>query len=171
MNVLPANGRTKHQRTKEVQDMRWRTWDPFAEFEVLRRDLERRLADYGDGGRLRTAFLPGLSARAYPLTNIYEDAEALHVEALAPGLDADSIDVSIERSVLTMSGRKKTDENVRPDQYHRSERAGGRFTRALTLRTEVDPEKVEANYENGILHIRLPKHERAKARQVSIHVK
>src|SRR5437016_13569194 len=64
-------------------------WNPFQEMEVLRREIDRIFDSFGPRTRpvFRTAFLPGRAAREYPLCNLYEDKEAVYVEALAPGVD------------------------------------------------------------------------------------
>jgi HSP20 family protein len=139
---------------------------------ALRQELERVFDDYWPAGwpRRRSAFLPGRAARAYPLVNVYEDPEAVYVEALAPGLDADSLDVSVRGNTLTLAGEKKPLEGVPDEAYHRSERATGRFVRTLQLDADVDAEKVEARYENGIVTITLPKSEKAKPKQIPVSV-
>ena len=151
----------------------WRRLNPFAEMDALRREIDRVFEGYGGRGQrpFRYAFLPGSAARAYPLMNVSEDAEAVYVEALAPGVDPETLDVSLERNVLTISGEKKSLRGVNPDAYHRSERATGRFVRTLRLDSEVDDGKIGAEYANGLLLITLPKAETAKPRQITVTVK
>jgi HSP20 family protein len=149
----------------------WRTLRGIPELDQLRREVDRVFDGYWPSwGRLRSAFLPGQSMRSYPLVNVYEDENAMHVEALAPGLDTDALKVSVQGNVLTLSGEKKPLPSVKPEQYHRNERATGRFVRTFSLNTEVDPDAVEASYSNGILTVTLPKHERAKPKEISVNV-
>lgn len=151
------------------------TWDLFRELDSMRREFDR-LFDESGMGRIplplfRSAFLPGRAARAYPLLNLNEDRDTLYVEALAPGLDPESIDLSLVRDQLTLSGEKPgTNGNVKSDAYHRNERAAGRFTRTITLPAEVDSKKTTAEYKNGILRITMPKSEAAKPKQISVGV-
>jgi HSP20 family protein len=150
----------------------WENWNVFREIDALHREIDRMFgAKWPFQRRLsRSAFLPGLSARNYPMVNVYEDPEALHIEALAPGLDTDSLEVTVKNNMLTIAGEKKPIENLKPDAYHRNERATGRFVRTLQLGTYVDEEGVSARYEDGILSVRLPKSEKAKPKQIPVKV-
>ena len=87
----------------------WRNWNPWREMDALRREVDRVFQSFGrrEPARLPSAFLPGRAARGYPLINIHEDADSVCVEALAPGLDTESIGVSVQGNVLTVTGEKK----------------------------------------------------------------
>jgi HSP20 family protein len=149
----------------------WRTWRTLPELDQLRREVDRVFDGYWPSwGRLRSAFLPGQSMRSYPLVNVYEDENAVHVEALAPGLDTEELKVSVQGNVLTLSGEKKPLPGVKAEQYHRNERATGKFVRTFSLNTEVDADNVNASYANGILTVTLPKHEKAKPKEVAVSV-
>ncbi len=148
-------------------------WEPLAGFEVLRREMDRLFEQFepaGPGYR-RAAFLPGVSARTYPLTNLSEDADNVLVEALAPGLDPDSIEVTVIRDQLRIAGEKAAiNPDIKPEAYHRSERGAGRFTRVIPLPAEVDGDKVTAEYKNGLLLLTLPKRAEAKPKQIEVKV-
>ena len=148
-------------------------WDAFAEMEALRREMERRFTDAGPGyGRApRVAFLPGRGARQYPLVNVSEDEQNVYVEALAPGVDPKSLDLSVMEGGLTIKGEKLGLAQVSAEAYHRNERAAGRFVRTVELPVEVDAGKVSADYRNGLLLVTLPKAEAARPRQVPITVR
>lgn len=142
-----------------------RFFDPVTEFNVLRREIDRVF----DG--FRAAETPAPARRGYPLVNVRESDEAITVEALAPGLDPESIQVSVLRNQLTLSGEKRgPGEGVKAESVHRNERGAGRFTRSFTLPAEVDSTRVEATYRNGILTLTLPKAEAAKPRRISVAV-
>lgn len=150
-----------------------RRWDPFHELERLRREIDQAFDDYGTWRWpfSRTSFLPALGARSYPLMNVGEDKDSVYVEALAPGLDPDSLEISVQQGQLRIAGEKPSiTPEVKPEAYHRSERSAGRFIRTITLPTEVDADKVKAQYKNGLLLITLPKQEEAKPRQISVEV-
>ena len=118
------------------------------------------------------AFLPGRAARLYPMMNLREDKDSLYIEALAPGLDPGSLELTVHGDQLRLQGEKQSiSTDIKPEQWHRSERSAGRFARTLTLPAEVESDKVKAEYRNGILYITLPKHERAKPKQISVEVK
>jgi len=148
-------------------------WNPLAEFDALRREIDRVFQGYSPSGWSRpySAFLPGSAARSYPLVNVTEKPEEYVVEALAPGLDPDSLDVTVKANTLTISGEKKALEGVEPEQYHRNERATGKFVRTLTLGAEIDEKKVVARYTNGLLVVTLPRAESAKPKRVAVSVK
>jgi len=148
-------------------------WEAFAEMEALRREMERRFTDAGPGyGRApRVAFLPGRGARQYPLVNVSEDEQNVYIEALAPGVDPKSLDLSVMEGALTIKGEKPGLAQVSAEAYHRNERAAGRFVRTVELPLVVDAGKVSADYRNGLLLVTLPKAESALPRQVPITVR
>jgi HSP20 family protein len=153
--------------------MALRTWDPFRELDTLRRQVEQVFEEYNNGDKpfSRASFLPGMSARTYPLLNLGEDKDSLYVDALAPGLNPDSLDITVVRDTLRIAGEKAAlNENIKPEAFHRRERAAGKFIRTLRLPVEVNLDKVEAKYEDGLLHLRLPKAEAAKPRQIEVKV-
>jgi HSP20 family protein len=146
-------------------------WNPFVDMENLRRDIDRAFEEFGitQAPAGRVAFLPGRGPRRYPLINLAEDKENLYIEALTPGVDPQSLDVSVMRNRLTLSGEKvRIAAEVRPEAFHRSERSSGKFVRTFDLPVEVDEEQIRAEYKNGLLIITLPKAERAKPRQVNV---
>ncbi len=144
-------------------------WDPFTGMEAVRREMERLLQRFEPADRL---FGRQGGPGRLPLMNVAEDAENVHVEMLAPGLDPESIEVSVLRDQLRISGMKSAvNPDIKPEAYHRSERGAGRFTRALTLPVEVDGDKVAAEYVNGIVRLTLPKHEAAKPKKIAVSVK
>ena len=150
-------------------------WDLFREMEDLRREMDRAFGSFGmprwASPVTRFAFLPGEAARVYPLLNVSEDEHNLYVEALSPGLDANSLKVSVVQGQLSISGEKPgLNGGVPPEAYHRNERAAGRFVREIALPVEVDQEKATAEYKNGVLLVTLPKSEAAKPRQISVKV-
>lgn len=148
-------------------------WDPFQEMEALRREVDRAFEGFGlrSEPSFRTAFLPGRAARRYPLVNLHEDKDALYVEALAPGVNPDSLNLTVVRNSLSISGEKRTVlDGVKPEAFHRNERAAGRFVRTIELPVEVDEGKVSADYRDGLLLVTLPKAEKAKPMQINIQV-
>jgi HSP20 family protein len=104
------------------------------------------------------------------LVNLSEDEGNLYVEALAPGVDPKSLDLSVLQGALTIKGEKPGLAQVTADAYHRNERAAGRFTRTIELPVEVDATHVKADYRNGLLVVTLPKAAAAKPKQIQINV-
>lgn len=150
------------------------TWNTFRDVDQLRRELDVLLESFFvpmSRSRRNLMFLPGYSARKYPLVNLYEESDQFIVEALAPGINPEKLDLSIVGNVLTLSGEKtRLPENIQPEAYHRSERAAGRFVRTIELPTIVDSAKITAEYKNGILQVTLPKAEEAKPKTIRVQV-
>jgi HSP20 family protein len=85
-----------------------------------------------------------------------------------PGMSEDDVDIEIKDNVLTVSGERKSENEEKGEGYHRVERAFGRFSRSLSLPQGIDPEKVEAKFENGVLEVQIPKPAEAKPTRVQI---
>jgi HSP20 family protein len=148
-------------------------WNPFEEMEALRREIDRAFADFGRGENplYKVAFLPGIGPRRYPLINLSEDKDRLYIEALTPGVDPKSLNVTVMQNRLTLSGEKSPiGSDVKPEAFHRNERASGKFLRTLDLPVEVDDSSVEAEYKNGLLRVTVPKAEKAKPKQITVNV-
>lgn len=149
------------------------TWNPSNVMEALRRDVERA---FGNGGGAnepfsRVAFLPGRAARRYPMINLYEDRDYVYVEALAPGVDVESLSLAVIRNVLSISGEKRrTPDTIPPEAFHRNERAAGKFVRTVDLPVAVDAEQVTAAYQHGLLMVTLAKAAAAKSKQITVTV-
>lgn len=151
------------------------TWNPFRELESLRREVERAFEDFGSTPwtrpSLRTWLVPGSTSRAYPLVNVSDDKDALYVEALAPGINPDTLEISVHRNALRIAGEKQAlTTDIKPEAFHRNERGAGKFVRVVELPAEVNRDHVKADYKNGVLLITLPKAEAAKPKQISVHV-
>ena len=144
-------------------------WNFLKEMDQLQSQLGELARLNSVGGWPRMSFLPGLSSRHYPMMNVSADDQNIYVEALAPGLDSQSLKVTAIRDKLTISGEKAT-LKVASEKYHRNERSAGKFTRTIELPTQINPDKVAAEYNSGILKITLPKSEEAKPRQIEIKV-
>jgi len=151
------------------------TWNPVRELDALRREVERAFEEFVPNGSAwpfaRTAFLPGRATRAYPLVNISDDKDAVYVEALAPGVNPESFDITVHRNVLRIAGEKASlNTEIKPEAFHRNERGAGNFVRLIELPIEVNREGIKADYKNGLLLITLPKVEAAKPRQITVSV-
>ena len=148
--------------------------DSFHDLDALRKEMDRIFDSMGGTWTFpfsRISFLPGRAARGYPLINVNEDKDAYYIEALAPGVDPNSMDVSISGNTLSIAGEKNVKSpDTKPEAYHRNERAVGKFVRTIELPNEVDAEKVKADYKNGLLLVTLPKSEKAKPKQISVNV-
>ena len=121
-----------------------------------------------------TAPVAGLAEHAfgsYPSIRFHEGPEALYVEAMVPGVDPETLNLSVVRRTLTLAGEKRslhTETDTEPKVFHRKERSEGRFERRVTLPMEVDTDKVSADYADGMLRVTLPKLGQDTPRQISI---
>lgn len=148
-------------------------WNIYKELDQMRDEMNRVYESNrrtpGDAWRL--AFLPGYGARRYPRINLFDRENAYQIEALAPGLDPEKVNVSVTGNMLTISGEKvRTNGDVKPESYHRSERATGKFVRTIEMPGEINADGVEAEYKNGILIVTAPKTEKALPRKIEVKV-
>jgi len=151
------------------------SFDLLDQMERMRREIDLLLGDDRVSAWAfpfsKISFLPGRASRAYPLINISEDDANIYVDALAPGIDPSSLNVSVTGDQLVISGEKKPlPDNVKAESVHRSERSAGNFARSLSLSVDVNAEKVQANYSDGLLKIVMPKSEATKPKQIPVKV-
>jgi len=138
-------------------------WNLFREMDALWREVDDIFRVNHLPLQLESSRLGG----GYPRMAMKEREDRVLVEALIPGIDPKSLDISVMRNTLSISGERKLEqpENV---SWHRRERSGGRFMRTLDLPTDVDADKVSADYVHGVLKITLPKAESAKPKRIEI---
>jgi HSP20 family protein len=105
-----------------------------------------------------------------PAVDVYEEKDEIVVKAELPGMDKSDIEVNLSDSQLTLKGEKKKEEKIEKENYFRSERSYGAFVRSVGLPTDVQADKVKASFKNGILEVRLPKTEEAKAKEIKVKV-
>jgi HSP20 family protein len=137
-----------------------RIQDPFGELlGEVNRIQEQFHRVFGD-------VLPG--AGGGPAANVWQDDHAFYAEMDLPGVDPGKLEITVtEGTKLTVKGERPAAE-VKEAAWLRQERLVGTFTRALTLPTLVDADKVEAKYEHGVLKLTLPKSEAAKPRKITV---
>ncbi|MDX1624568.1 MAG: Hsp20/alpha crystallin family protein [Gemmatimonadota bacterium] len=104
----------------------------------------------------------------FPVTDISETEDHLMLRLEVPGLSHEDLKISVENNTLTVRG-EKTQETSREDEtFYRTERSYGSFERSFSLPNQFDHEDVHANLENGVLIVRVPRREEAKAREIEI---
>lgn len=113
----------------------------------------------------------GFGRNGFPALNVGGTPDSVEIYAFAPGLDPKSIDVTIERGVLSLSGERTTQlpGDDQQSSVHINERFNGRFRRAVSLSDDVDPARVDAKYTDGVLHISIKRRESAQPRRIEIH--
>jgi HSP20 family protein len=131
--------------------------DPFDELRQLQREMNSLFNGYVTG-----------TAEAFPAVNIWSNTEQIIVTAELPGLDPADIDINVKRDQMTLQGERKASEMEDGVVCHRCERGAGRFTRSFTLPYEVDVEKINATYKDGVLTVTLPRSESSKPRRIEI---
>ena len=129
-------------------------------FDRLFDNLLGSTGGYNRGGNLMRA----------PATDVIESEAGIRVVAELPGLTAEDIELDLENNVLTIRGEKNEERTEGDEQgtYHLAERRYGTFSRSFVLPRDVDPDGIEAQFENGVLTIRIPKSEKARRRRIEI---
>ncbi len=141
-------------------------WDPFREFNTLQDRMNRLFHDsFGEGREealTTTAFAPPV--------DVYEDEHNVTLKIEVPGIEEKDIDVRIENNTMTVHGERKFEKDEKEENYLRVERQYGSFTRTFTLPNTVDTENVSANYDKGVLKIKLAKKAEAKPKPIKVNV-
>ncbi len=143
-----------------------RNWRPYEMME----DMERRFEDI-----LGRSWLPvwrrtpqAEEEEWMPVVDIYEQGDMLKIKAELPGMKEEDIDVSVSEGNLILKGEKKTESEIKEEDYYRCERTYGSFYRSIPMPSNIDSEKVEANYENGVLEVSIPKTAESKTKKVPV---
>jgi HSP20 family protein len=138
-------------------------WDPIRELDSLQNDMNRLFDRFFEGRAAN-----GTARRWIPAMDLVETDDHLVLRGDLPGMTEDDVNIEIKDNVLTVSGERKTEREDKREGYHRAERAFGSFSRSLSLPAGVDADKVEANFDNGVLEVRIPKPAEAKPTRVEI---
>jgi HSP20 family protein len=141
-------------------------WEPFREFSTLQ-DRMNRLFRETQGNSQDESLT---SSSFAPAVDVYEDEHNVTLKIEVPGIDEKDIDVRIENNTLTVHGERKIEKEEKEENYRRVERQYGSFTRTFNLPPTVDAEKVQADYDKGVLKIVLPKKAEAKPKQIKVNV-
>ena len=153
---------------------RWENaWNPFQEMETLHSRLSNilnrtfgRVPVRGEGEGEQSITV----ANWAPLVDITEDDKEYVIKAELPEVRKEDLKVSVENGVLLLSGERKFEKEEKGRRYHRVERAYGSFTRSFTVPDDADPEKVNAEFKDGILRIHLAKSEKARPKQIDVKI-
>jgi len=135
----------------------------FEGFRRLQDEIDEIFANGPLSGGIRS-----LPRGTFPAVNITSSPDKLDVYLFAPGLDKESLDISIQQNVLTISGKRQEPENDKAT-YYRRERFTGEFKRVISLPDDADSDRVEAKYRDGIIHVTVQRRESAKPRQIQVH--
>jgi HSP20 family protein len=145
-------------------------WEPFREFSTMQDRMNRMNRFF------RESYSPegpedALTTTSFaPPVDIYEDEHNITLKLEVPGIDEKDIDVSVVNTTLTVHGERKIEKEEKEENFRRVERQYGSFTRSFTLPSSVDAGQVSAQYDRGVLKIKLAKKAEAKPKQIKVNV-
>jgi HSP20 family protein len=150
----------------EIWRPRWgiNPWRPFRDLE----EWDRRFDDLLGRPLWR---LPVEEKGWMPAVDVFEKKDSFIVKAELPGMKDEDIDVSVVGDTLSIKGEKKTETEVKDEDYYRCERSYGSFYRSIPLPSNVDANKIEASFEDGVLEVTLPKSAKVKPKKISVSAK
>ncbi len=141
-------------------------WEPLRELNSLQSEMNRLFntvfdtPSNGSGGNVLRRWMPAM--------DLVESGDHFVLRADLPGMGEDDVSIEFEDGTLTVSGERKAEHEDGNEGFHRVERSFGSFSRSLTLPQGIDPEAVTANFDRGVLEIRIPKPEQRKPRRIEI---
>jgi HSP20 family protein len=106
-----------------------------------------------------------------PVINVAETDKVLEITAELPGVDQNDVDVTVTENRITIQAEKKADQEDKSKDYHLVERSYGKFMRSMSLPFSIDPDKVDAQFKNGILTVTLPKNPEVAAKAHKVKIK
>ncbi len=137
-----------------------RAWDPWKELDLFRNELNRAFA----GERW-----PSFTGKVdYPPVNVFSGEESVVVEAVVPGFGPEDLDITVKNNMVTIKGNREDEELSDGESWRRHGRFSGHFAKTIELPTDVDPRRVEALLEKGILTLTLHHPEEKKPHKVAI---
>ena len=148
-------------------------WDPlscgpFKELSAMQDRMNRLFEDALARTRvIKEGLKPGVWT---PPVDIYETAEDLVIKAELPGLATEDVSVRVEDNVLTLKGERRQEGGVGRENYHLTERSYGHFQRSFVLPNNVDREKVQAKFKDGVLFIAIPKFKKIRPKKIAIEI-
>jgi HSP20 family protein len=138
-------------------------WNAFEQMDRMRRQLDQVFGSDASAGRGL------LGSGVFPQINLTEDADRFYIRAELPGVTSDALELQATAKNLSIAGERKIEAENEGVHYHRREREAGKFSRIIALPTEIDPDRIEAKLEDGVLTVRVPKAEAVKPRQITIN--
>ena len=139
-------------------------WEPFRDLVTLREAMDRLFAE--SVVRPSTAF-PSFGIEG-PAVDMYQTKDDIVVKAAIPGVKPDDISISVTGDILTIQGELKEEEKIEEGNYLRQERRYGQFRREFSLPTQVNADKAKAEFEHGVLTLRMPKAEAVKPKSITV---
>ena len=140
-------------------------WDPFRDMVTLKERMNRLFEDYYPARKEERDMVASTWA---PAVDIYETENELVLSAELPGIEDEDIEIKVEDNTLTLKGQRKFEKETKEENYHRIERSYGSFMRSFTLPAYIDQDKIEAQHDQGVLKITMPKKMESKPRNVMV---
>ena len=138
-------------------------WDPFRELTALQGEVNRLFSRAAGGDvRERQSWTPSI--------DVIETDGAIKLKAELAGMNPADISIEVQDNVLTVSGERRFEEEVKEDRYYRIERRYGSFSRSIALPQAIDDANIEARYENGVLEVSVPKAEIVKPKKIAVTI-
>ncbi len=143
-------------------------FDPFRDVLTLQNRMNSLFQDFSRTQGEGNSELP--MAGFVPPVDIYEDEHQVVLKLEIPGMQKEDLDIQVENNTLAVRGERKFEKDEKEENFHRVERRYGSFYRAFTLPTTVDPNRIKADYENGVLRLTLEKRAESKPKQIQVNV-
>jgi HSP20 family protein len=137
-------------------------WDPWRELSSMERQLDELV------GRVSRSTPRGGSTTWAPMLDAHQEGDTMVVCVEVPGVSPDQVELTVEDDVLTISGQREEDKEVRDDQWIRRERFRGTFRRSISLPPGIPPDQIKATAENGLLEIRIPRPQNTSPHRVAV---
>jgi HSP20 family protein len=137
-------------------------WQPFRELASLQSEMSRLLNGTYDG------LGAGAQQNVIPPLDVWETADEVIYAFDLPGVTEENVELQVHDDTLTVTARRDRVAEESSDRFYRFERRYGTFARAVGLPQGADEGKITANFENGVLEVRVPKPEQAKPRRISL---
>lgn len=133
--------------------------------------LQNRINRFFDDPFFPTAMIDGELAIGNwkPVVDIYENDNAIVIKAELPGVDKKDVEVDLKDRVLTLKGERSYENEIKEENYYRKERVFGKFHRAFILPVDVELDKIKADFKDGVLKIDIPRPEKKKPKQITVH--
>jgi HSP20 family protein len=142
-------------------------WSPWREMTATHNYLNRFFDNSFTNGRFDNGEFE--VTNWHPMVDIYDREGEIVIKAELPGLEKKDITIDVKDRVLTLKGERAYDNETKDEKYYRRERAYGKFQRSFTLPAGLDAEKIKADYKDGLLSVEIPKPEKEKPKEITIH--
>ena len=146
--------------------MRLVKYNPWRDMIDLEERVNRMFGDLAPPRTRREDLIGGWE----PAVDVYETEKSFVLKAELPEVEEKDVHVGMEGNILTISGERRKEEEIKEEHYHRTERFHGTFSRSFALPDTIDREGIKATFKNGVMKLTLPKKEAVKPKEIKIEV-